>query len=118
MSESVLNMFAQQYIDMILCKSRYDVGDIQWFTEGPFWRRTSMKFSREYRILPDYEIGDLKHGLTLENIVDRSETLLRELKDYEEILSALRKAENRISNLPHEKPLVSVKDAFRRKELV
>ena len=84
MSESVLNMFAQQYIDMILCKSRYDVGDIQWFTEGPFWRRTSMKFSREYRILPDYEIGDLKHGLTLENIVDRSETLLRELKDYEE----------------------------------
>ena len=37
MSESVLNMFAQQYIDMILCKSRYDVGDIQWFTEGPFW---------------------------------------------------------------------------------
>ena len=112
MSESVLNMFAQQYIDMILCKSRYDVGDIQWFTEGPFWRRTSMKFSREYRILPDYEIGDLKHGLTLENIVDRSETLLRGN------LSALRKAENRISNLPHEKPLVSVKDAFRRKELV
>ena len=82
MAESVLNAFAQQYIDMVLCKSRYDDDDIQWFTEGPFWRRTNMKFSREYRILPDYEIGDLKHGLTLKNIVDQSEALLQTLKDY------------------------------------
>ena len=48
MAAEELNMKAKQYIDMILCKSRYEVGDIQWFTEGPFWRRSSMKFSREY----------------------------------------------------------------------
>lgn len=82
MSESVLNAFAQQYVDLVLCKSRYDSGDIQWFTEGPFWRRTSMKFSREYKILPDYEIGELKHGRTLSNIADEAEALLRTLKTY------------------------------------
>lgn len=62
MSETMLNTLAQDYLDLTLSKSRYDEIDIQWFTESPFWRRTSMRYSREYKILPDYEIGDLKHG--------------------------------------------------------
>ncbi len=48
---------AQQLVDLTLCKTRYDAWDLQWYTEGPFWRRTSMRYSREYKIIPDYEIG-------------------------------------------------------------
>lgn len=83
MSEAVLNAIAAQYLDLTLCKSRYDEIDIQWYTEGPFWRRTSMRFSRDYKILPDYEIADAKHGKTLEDILDESDHLLLELRNYQ-----------------------------------
>ena len=83
MSEAALNAMAQQYLDLTLCKSRYDDIDIQWYTEGPFWRRTSMRFSRDYKILPDYEIADLKHGKTLEDILDESQHLAENLKLFE-----------------------------------
>ncbi len=83
MSEAALNAMAQQYLDLTLCKSRYDDLDIQWYTEGPFWRRTSMRFSRDYKILPDYEIADAKHGKTLEDILDESEHLGRNLSLYQ-----------------------------------
>lgn len=82
MSEAALNAMAQQYLDLTLCKSRYDDIDIQWYTEGPFWRRTSMRFSRDYKILPDYEIADAKHGKTLEDILDESKHLIEGLKLY------------------------------------
>ena len=82
MSESALNAMAQQYLDLTLCKSRYDEIDIQWYTEGPFWRRTSMRFSRDYKILPDYEIADAKHGKSLREILDESENLIRNLQAY------------------------------------
>ena len=82
MSEAALNAMAQQYLDLTLCKSRYDDIDIQWYTEGPFWRRTSMRFSRDYKILPDYEIADAKHGKTLEDILDESAHLTESLKLY------------------------------------
>lgn len=83
MSEAALNAMAQQYLDMTLCKSRYDDIDIQWYTEGPFWRRTSMRFSRDYKILPDYEIADSKHGKTLEDIREESDNLLENLRMYD-----------------------------------
>lgn len=82
MSESMLNTLAQDYLDLTLSKSRYDEIDIQWFTESPFWRRTNMRYSREYKILPDYEIGDLKHGKSLRDILDESERLIGLLKSY------------------------------------
>ena len=82
MSETALNAMAQQYLDMALCKSRYDDIDIQWYTEGPFWRRTSMRFSREYKILPDYEIADAKHGKTLKDIIEESDHLIDNLNLY------------------------------------
>lgn len=82
MSEAALNAMAAQYLDLTLCKSRYDDIDIQWYTEGPFWRRTSMRFSRDYKILPDYEIGNAKHGKTLEDILNESEVLLKNLENY------------------------------------
>ena len=82
MSETMLNTLAQDYLDLTLSKSRYDEIDIQWFTESPFWRRTSMRYSREYKILPDYEIGDLKHGKSLRDILDESENLIGLLKAY------------------------------------
>lgn len=82
MSEAALNSMAQQYLDLTLCKSRYDDIDIQWYTEGPFWRRRSMRFSRDYKILPDYEIADAKHGKTLEDILDESVHLTDNLKLY------------------------------------
>ena len=82
MSETMLNTLAQDYLDLTLSKSRYDEIDIQWFTESPFWRRTSMRYSREYKILPDYEIGDLKHGKALRDILDESENLIGLLKAY------------------------------------
>ena len=62
MSEAVLNALAQRLVEMTLSKTRYDLWDLQWYTEGPFWRRTSMRYSREYKIIPDYEIADAKHG--------------------------------------------------------
>lgn len=82
MLEAALNAMAQQYLDLTLCKSRYDDIDIQWYTEGPYWRRTSMRFSRDYKILPDYEIADAKHGKTLEDIQDESKHLTENLKLY------------------------------------
>ena len=82
MLETALNALAQQLLDLTLCKSRYDLTDIQWYTEGPFWRRTSMRFSREYKILPDYEIGDMKHGKTLEDILDEAGRLIAGLNLY------------------------------------
>ncbi len=82
MLETALNALAQQYLDLTLCKSRCDESDIQWYTEGPFWRKTSMRFSREYKILPDYEIGDMKHGKTLEDIVDESAHLIENIQAY------------------------------------
>ena len=84
MAEAALNAMAQQLGDLTLCKTRYDAWDLQWYTEGPFWRRTSMRYSREYKIIPDYEIGDMKHGKSLENILDESENLLYSLKRYRE----------------------------------
>ena len=57
MSETTLNYLAKEYLELTLCKSRVDDIDIQWYTEGPFWRRTDMRYSRDYKILPDYEIA-------------------------------------------------------------
>jgi hypothetical protein len=82
MLETALNAMAQQYLDLTLCKSRCDESDIQWYTEGPFWRRTSMRYSREYKILPDYEIGDMKHGKTLEDVLDEAVHLKNSLEVY------------------------------------
>lgn len=82
MAEAALNAMAQQLVDLTLCKTRYDAWDLQWYTEGPFWRRTNMRYSREYKIIPDYEIGDAKHGKTLENILDESEILAQSLEQY------------------------------------
>lgn len=84
MAEAALNAMAQQLVDLTLCKTRYDAWDLQWYTEGPFWRRTNMRYSREYKIIPDYEIGDMKHGKTLENILDESESLYKSLEQYRE----------------------------------
>ena len=55
MGEAVLNAYAQQLVDLTLNKTRYDKWDLQWYVEGPFWRRTCMKFSRTYKQIPDYE---------------------------------------------------------------
>ena len=63
MTEAILNAYAQRLHDMTLCKSREDPWDLEWYTEGPFWRRTDMRYSREYKIIPDYEIADAKHGI-------------------------------------------------------
>ena len=82
MSESVLNDFAQTYVDLVLNKTRYDPWDLNWYTEGPFWRRTSMKFSRTYKTIPDYEIGEMKHGKSLLDICQSAERLERDLADY------------------------------------
>lgn len=88
MSESALNAMAQQYLDLTLCKSRYDEIDIQWYTEGPFWRRTNMRFSRDYKILPDYEIADAKHGKSIREILDESDNLIQNLQSYKQSASA------------------------------
>ena len=83
MTESALNALAGEYLDLVLCKSLYDKSDIQWYTEGPFWRRTSMRYSRDYKILPDYEIGERKHGRTLEDILAESAHLKDSLALYQ-----------------------------------
>ncbi len=83
MSETTLNYLAKEYLELTLCKSRVDDIDIQWYTEGPFWRRTDMRYSRDYKILPDYEIADAKHGRTLEDILDESGHLMDFLALYE-----------------------------------
>ncbi len=82
MLETALNAMAQQFLELTLCKSRIDEDDIQWYTEGPFWRRTSMRYSREYKILPDYEIGDTKHGKTMADVVDETKHLKASLELY------------------------------------
>jgi len=82
MSEAALNALAGRLVDMTLSKTRYDLWDLQWYTEGPFWRRTNMRYSREYKIIPDYEIADAKHGMTLENIAEESSLLVETLDSY------------------------------------
>ena len=47
-----------------------------------------MRFSREYKILPDYEIGDMKHGKTLTDILDESEHLIESLELYKKTAAA------------------------------
>lgn len=82
MAKTALDTLAQMFVDLTLTKSRCDSGDIQWFTKSPYWRRPNMRFSRDYRLIGDYEIGDLKHGKTLENILDESNYLLEYLRLY------------------------------------
>lgn len=82
MTETALNSLAQEYVDLTICKTRYDEWDLYWLTEGPFWRRTSMRFSRDYKIFPDYEVGLLKHGRTLQDILEESARLLENLEQY------------------------------------
>ena len=82
MGETALNAFAQQLVNLTLNKTRYDNWDLQWFTEGPFWRRTSMNYSRDYKQIPDYEIGDLKHGKSLQGILDEAAVLHKCLLEY------------------------------------
>ncbi|MEG1752655.1 MAG: hypothetical protein RR234_01960 [Christensenella sp.] len=86
MSETALNAIAQQFEDLTLCKSRYDEIDIQWYAESPYWRRNNMKYSREYKILPDYEIADAKHGRSLLDILDESAHLTDTLKLYKKTM--------------------------------
>ncbi len=82
MSEATLNAFGKQLVDMTLNKSRYDALDLEWYTESPFWRRTNMNYSREYKTIPDYEIGDLQQGLSLNDILYESESLESSIIDY------------------------------------
>lgn len=82
MNEAVLNAYAKRLHDMTLCKSREDPWDLEWYTEGPFWRRTDMRYSREYKIIPDYEIADAKHGMALSDIAAESAQLESDLRDY------------------------------------
>lgn len=82
MSEAILNAYAQRLHDMTLCKSREDPWDLEWYTEGPFWRRTDMRYSREYKIIPDYEIAEAKHGMTLGDIASESDQLESDLRSY------------------------------------
>ena len=82
MTEAILNAYAQRFHDMTLCKSREDPWDLEWYTEGPFWRRTDMRYSREYKIIPDYEIADAKHGMSLGDIAVESERLESDLRSY------------------------------------
>lgn len=82
MGETALNAFGQQLVDLTLNKTRYDNWDLQWFVEGPFWRRTKMNFSRDYKQIPDYEIGDMKHGKSLTGILDEACILLQSLGEY------------------------------------
>ncbi len=88
MSESVLNNYAQVYVDLILNKTRFDPWDLNWFTEAPFWRRTSMKFSRTYKQIPDYEIGDLKHGKSLDDMYEDAKQLAADLANYQKTAPA------------------------------
>lgn len=82
MTEAILNAYAQRLRDMTLCKSREDPWDLEWYTEGPFWRRMDMRYSREYKLIPDYEIADAKHGMTLRDIAMESERLESDLRNY------------------------------------
>ena len=58
-TEAALNAFGEQLKDLTLCKTRYDLGDLQWYTEGPFWRRTSMR-SVSYTHLDVYKRQNFK----------------------------------------------------------
>lgn len=82
MSEAVLNSIGNQLLELTVCKSLYDTVDIQWYVEGPFWRRTNMRFSRNYKTLPDYELGDAKHGKTLKDIYEETDNLEDVLLSY------------------------------------
>ncbi|HWP80564.1 MAG TPA: hypothetical protein VN446_07985 [Candidatus Acidoferrum sp.] len=84
MTDAALNAIAGAYIDYALCNTKYDLWDMNWYAEGPFWRRTSMRYSREYKTIPDYEIGNTKHGKTLEDTRDGTAHLLKSLLVYKE----------------------------------
>ena len=53
-----------------------------------------MRFSRDYKTIPDYEIGNRKHGKTLEDILDESIHLEESLRLYKKRL-ILRKSSER-----------------------
>ncbi|WP_130864365.1 hypothetical protein [Bacilliculturomica massiliensis] len=82
MSETILNSLAQRYVDLTLCKTKYDPWDVYWYADKPFWRRESMNFSREYKIYPYVDLGEKKEGRTLKNILDESVHLQESLELY------------------------------------
>lgn len=87
MGETALNAFGQQLVDLTLNKTRYDNWDLQWFVEGPFWRRTKMDFSRDYKQIPDYELGQMKHGKSLKGVLDEGQVLHQCLLEYKKTAS-------------------------------
>ena len=97
MGTSALNAFGRQLVDLTLNKTRYDNWDLQWFVEGPFWRRTKMDFSRDYKQIPDYELGWMKHGKSLKEILDEGQVLHKNLLEYKK--TAMEKEAVRVNYL-------------------
>ena len=82
MSTAILNSLAQHYVDLTLCKTIYDPWDVYWFADRPFWRRQSMRFSRDYKKYPYVDPGERKEGRTLQDIYDEADFLLSCLELY------------------------------------
>lgn len=82
MSTAILNSLAQHYVDLTLCKTIYDPWDVYWFADRPFWRRQSMRFSRDYKKYPYVDLGERKEGRTLQDIYDEADFLLSCLELY------------------------------------
>ena len=84
MSQGTLDFLAQEYVNLTLCKSKYDYWDIYWHADKPFWRRESLAISREYKVYPYVEPGEKREGKTLNDIFEESKHLISFLKLYKE----------------------------------
>ena len=82
MSASTLNFLAQEYVNLTLCKTKYDLWDVYWYTPKPFWRRESMTFSRDYKVYPYVDLGEKKEGRTLKDIFEEATHLISFLGIY------------------------------------
>ncbi len=82
MSASTLNFLAKEYVNLTLCKSKYDYWDVYWYADKPYWKRESMVFSRDYKVYPYIEPGENREGKTLKDIFEESNHLISFLQLY------------------------------------
>ena len=76
-----LDYLAKEYVELTMVKQRYDLDDVYFFVDRPFWKRDSLNFSHEYKFAPGTPVPEYP-ARSLNNILVEAERLLECLKSY------------------------------------
>ena len=82
-----LDYLAKEYVELTMVKQRYDLDDVYFFVDRPFWKRDSLNFSHEYKFAPGTPVPEYP-ARSLNNILVEAERLLECLKSYRATVGA------------------------------